>query len=217
MSQSLIVIAIFTLNVLTPGASFVLTMQTTLAHGRTAGNQIACGLASCDVLFACAAILGLATILQHQTALGHFIASLGGAWLAYIGCKICFLQKTPAAPRKTARAPMHSLSRPFRLGLSAGVVNPQVTVFFTTIFVGPILAKPSITELVLLVTAIGGVSIMVRLSMVWLFTIDSFRQTYLARQRLMTRVAGVVLIAFGLKLLAHPALSLRTWLASIGF
>lgn len=217
MSESLIVIAIFTLNVLTPGASFVLTMQTTLAHGRTAGNHMACGLASCDFLYAGAAILGLAALLQNHTALGSLIALLGGVWLAYIGFKICFQQKAPAAPRETAWTRMHSLSRPFRLGLLVGAVNPQVAVFFTTIFVGPILAKPSITELVLLVTAIGGVSVLVRLSMVWLFTTEIFRQAYLARQRLMTRIAGLILIAFGLKLLSHSALSLPALLVPIGF
>lgn len=210
MNLSLPIVAIFTLNVLTPGASFVLTMQTTLAHGRAAGNHVACGLALSDFIYACAAILGMATLMQQHAAMGQAITLFGGGWIVYIGGKIFFSKNAPAHPRETAWAPSDSLFRlrPFRLGLLAGTLNPQAALFFTTVFIGPVLAKPSVEELVLLVTTIGGVSLIVRACMVRLLTIRTFRHAYLARHRLITRTSGGILIAFGLKILTHPALIL---------
>ena len=210
MNLSLAVIAIFALNVLTPGASFVLTMQTTLAQGRSAGNHVAFGLALCDFIYACVAALGIASLLQHYSALGHAIALLGGGWLAFIGGKIFFRKGEPKVSEEGAWPASTTLSRPFRLGLTAGALNPQATVFFTTIFVGPVLAKPSDAELVLLVMAIGAVSILVRAGMVRLFTTRNFQYAYWSRQRLMTRVAGAILMVFSFKLLTPPALLLLT-------
>lgn len=208
MNLSLTIVAIFMLNVLTPGASFMLTMQTTLAHGRAAGNHVACGLAFSDFIYACAAILGMATLLQQHAALGQAITLLGGVWIVYIGGRIFFSKKAPTHSRETAWAPSDSLLRPFRLGLLAGTLNPQAALFFTTVFIGSIPAKPSVEELVLLVTTIGGASIMVRACIVRLFSIRTFRHAYLARHRLITRISGGLLIAFGLKLLTHVALIL---------
>lgn len=186
MNLSLAVIAIFALNVLTPGASFVLTMQTTLAQGRSAGNHVAFGLALCDFIYACVAALGIASLLQHYSALGHAIALLGGGWLAFIGGKIFFRKGEPKVSEEGAWPASTTLSRPFRLGLTAGALNPQATVFFTTIFV------------------------LVRAGMVRLFTTRNFQYAYWSRQRLMTRVAGAILMAFSFKLLTPPALLLLT-------
>lgn len=208
MTFLLYVLGLFAVNVITPGASFILTMKIAMDSGRKAGVALGLGLVTADLVYASAALLGLAALLQRNASVASMVAFLGGAWIAHMGLKL-FL-----GPRKDASALVELETKkvtPFaayRTGAIAGLANPQAIIFFTSVFVGAMVGKPSQGHTLLLLAGIGLVSAIIRCSLVALASADKIRETFLFHKRKVERVSGGLLLFFGVKLTGKAALVL---------
>ena len=192
---------LFALNVLTPGASFVLTVRNALAHGPRAGYGVALGLAFADTLLAILAVAGLAAGLKATGSALLVLGYVGGVWIAVTGLKM--FQRSRRTDFEIVvcgglpeLAPWSSV----RLGASAGLSNPQAIIFFASVFVAGMVGEPNVAQAVGIVLTVAASSIVVRCGIVRLVTLPVVRETYFARRREIETISGVALFSFGMKL-----------------
>ncbi|MDO8311603.1 MAG: LysE family transporter [Sideroxyarcus sp.] len=191
----------FALNVLTPGASFVLTVRNALAHGRRAGYSVALGLAFADILLAVLAVAGLAAVLKTNGSAVLVLGYVGGVWIAATGLKMFQrARRTDFGIMVFDGLPKLALWSGMRLGASAGLSNPQSIIFFASVFVAGMVGEPSAGQAIGIVLTVAVSSIVVRCCIVRLVTLPVIREAYLARRRKIEPISGVALFSFGMKL-----------------
>lgn len=208
LSYSLFVaLGLFAVNVLTPGASFVLTVSQSMTHGRRFGLFIAFGLTTADTLFAIVASAGLSALISQNPLVIKGFSLLGGVWFAYGGVCLLLRQKKPPSLQKAASTAGNlPVFLAYRQGFSAGAFNPQAILFFATLFLAAVSSKPSLQEVIVLVAGVAVVSALIRSNIVVLFTTGAVMDFYRAQRRKMETVSGSMLALFGLKLAVPAAL-----------
>ena len=195
------VAGLFALNVLTPGASFVLTVRNALAHGRRAGYGVALGLVVADILLVVLAVAGLAAVLKTSGSALLVLGYVGGVWIAATGLKMFQrARRTDFEIVVCDGLPELCLLSGMRLGASAGLSNPQSIIFFASVFVAGMVGEPSVAQAVGIVLTVAVSSIVVRCGIVRLVTLPVVREAYLARRRKIETISGVALFSFGMKL-----------------
>ena len=204
---------LFALNVLTPGASFVLTVSNALAHGPRAGYGVALGLAFADTLLAILAVAGLAAVLKTNDGALVVLGYGGGVWMAATGLKM-FQRSRRTDFEIVACGGLPELApwSGVRLGASAGLSNPQAIIFFASVFVAGMVGEPSVAQAVGIVLTVAVSSIVVRCGIVRLVTLPVVREAYLARRRKIETISGVALFSFGMKLAVK---ALLPWTAKV--
>ncbi len=203
-------IGLAALLTITPGADMAVVTKVALEHNRRAAMHTTVGIITGLMLWATASAVGLAAILNASATAFTVVKFAGAAYLLWLGAQSLWpkrrqLPEAPVAPGQTgseygAHDPQ-SMRSPFRRGLLSNLLNPKIGVFYTTFlpqFIGPgepVLAKS------LLLAAIHGVMGLLWLS--WYAYMVTKAGDVLRRpsiKRILDRVTGVVLIAFGLRL-----------------
>lgn len=210
MSYSFFVmLGLFAVNVLTPGASFILTVSNAMKHGRRSGIFIALGLATADTMFATMATAGLAALVSQSLGLVKAISLLGGLWFVYGGLRLMFRRSAARLPQDAENTVGHlPMALAYRLGLTAGAVNAQAIIFFSSLFLAALASKPTLSEAALLVGGVLAVSAVVRSGIVVVFTTGAVMQFYAGQRRKMEALSGGMLALFGIKLAMPAALVL---------
>lgn len=188
---------------MSPGPSFVMVARTALAVSRADGLAAALGMGAGGVVFAAAALLGLHIVLGSVAWLYLLVKVLGGAYLVYLGYAIWRGAKQPLALAENQgdnRA--GTFRRSFWLGLVTQLSNPKTAVVYASIFVSLLPREiPAWVMFVLplLIFAIetGWYSI-VALAL----SAPSPRAAYLRSKTWVDRIAGGVMAALGVKLIA---------------
>lgn len=194
------VLAIFALNVLTPGASFVLTVRNALAHGKRTGLFIALGLACADGLYASLALMGLAAVLQANSMVASAIGLLAGMWLFNIGVKLFMSRHGNLEAETASHQGELARAKAFQLGILTGLSNAQAIVFFSTVFVGGMATTTmGHADALVLVGGLMAVSAGLRTLISQLFTLKAVREVYFARKRTLETLSAMALMAFGVK------------------
>jgi threonine/homoserine/homoserine lactone efflux protein len=197
------VACLFALNVLTPGASFVLTVSNALSHGRSAGYGVALGLSSADILLALVAVAGLAAVLKANENAILLLGYIGGAWIAATGLKM--IHKTRQEDlEQECRAPGLTTWKGMRLGIAAGLSNPQSIICFASVFVAAMVGEPSVEQSLAIVSTVAVSSLCARCGIVRLVTLSAIRKAYVAQRRKIEKASGAALVFFGLKLSVAP-------------
>jgi threonine/homoserine/homoserine lactone efflux protein len=210
-----VMLGIFALNVITPGASFVLTISNAMTHGRRSGLLIALGLATADTTFAAAATAGLAALVSQNILIVKAISLIGGMWFIYGGLRLILKNKAKELPQEaegtTGALPV---ALAYRLGFTAGLFNAQAIVFFSSLFLAALTAKPSLNEALALVLGVAVVSAFTRCNIVMIFTIRSVVSFYSRQRRRVQAISGSALAAFGLKLAVPAAIVITRAIAA---
>jgi threonine/homoserine/homoserine lactone efflux protein len=118
---------------MSPGPSFVLVARASVGQSRRAGVASALGMAVGAVVWAAAAIFGLALLLAELAWLYRAIQVLGGLYLVYFGVAIWRGAASPLPVEGAAVA--HGPWRAFVVALMIQLSNPKVVVFFGSIFI----------------------------------------------------------------------------------
>ncbi|MFD1561902.1 LysE family translocator [Paraburkholderia silviterrae] len=209
-------LGLFAVNVMTPGASFVLTVSNAMKHGRRSGLLIALGLATADTMFAAMATAGLAALVSQNVLLVKAVSLLGGMWFACAGIRLILKQKAAQLPVEAEKTAGNLLMGPaYRLGFSAGAFNAQAILFFSTMFIGAISSRPDLREAIALVAGVAAVSAFTRSGIVTLFTTGTVMRFYATQRRKVETVSGGMLALFGLKIATPAALVLTQSMLAI--
>lgn len=174
-------------------------IQRSLAHGRLHGITSGLGIATADAFYATVTAFGLALISDFLLARQWFFRLFGGLALIAVGLRIFFA----APPEVSAKPGNESYLADFTTMLAFTLANPLTILFFTIIIPGfgvvisgSTWVTPAIFVLGVFLGEMGW----------WVFlcgTLGSMRD-YLTRERLhlINRLAGLVIAAFGVVLLA---------------
>jgi RhtB (resistance to homoserine/threonine) family protein len=127
-------VVVATVIVVVPGPDMALVLRNGLRGGRRAALATALGVNAGLVVWALAAALGIAALLQASATTFTLLKLAGAAYLAYLGIRLLLDSFRARRPPGTAVAPAPPLtaSAALRQGLLTNLLNPKVAVVYTT-------------------------------------------------------------------------------------
>jgi leucine efflux protein len=183
---------------LVPGPGTVAILNATARHGVPTGLGAVLGTLAGDAIYMLAAVLGLAAVLQAHPMALTALQWLGAAYLVHAGWK---MWRSADAPLAQAADRGARLGPAFTGALTVALTNPKVILFFVAffpLFMGP---KTSATTVVVMMLHVTVISLLYQVALVLVGHALALRlRAWPWARRVGTRLAGVALIAFGVKL-----------------
>ncbi len=195
-----VIAAAHLLAAMSPGPSFIVVMQQSVARSRRAGLLAAAGIGLGSALWAVLVLLGLSLILEQATWLYATLRLLGGAYLVYLGIRLWLGARVPLDLSLPVAAVGASPWQSFRIGLLTQLLNPKAAVFFGSIFV-TLLAPDLPVWLKLAVVGLIFFNEFLWYAIVaYLFSTGSARQVYARSKTWLDRILGTCLALLGARL-----------------
>ncbi|MFZ1661765.1 MAG: LysE family translocator [Paracoccaceae bacterium] len=184
---------------ISPGPAVLMSARTGLTEGLRTGAFLAAGIGVGGVIWASAALFGLALLFELAPALLWTLKICGGFYLLSLAWKMWTTADQPLDTSVQSTTPRTALSA-FRLGLMTQLANPKPAVLFSAIFIGTV---PVGTAL----WVIGALLLVVFLNeAVWnilvarIFSLDCTRRGYISLKSVIDRLFGGLLAILGLKI-----------------
>ena len=185
---------------LIPGVDFVMVTRTSIREGRLAGLYTTLGICLSICFHATYTLAGLAVIIANSVLIFSIIQCLGAAYLTYIGWK---LLKNTQKINLTLEGDIDRLSflSALRLGFMTNVLNPKAPLFFLSIFT-QVVSVETPMSMQLIYALIIVLSHFVWFSAVTLlFSHPSLLPRFNRYKNKIDKLAGVVLVAFAIKII----------------
>ena len=180
-----------------PGPGTFALLTSTGKGGFRAGAAATFGVIVGDQVLLWLAALGVAAVLQGHPILFKSLQYAGAAYLVFIGVRLIFSRGASAQP-----IPIRA-GQYFRQALLITLLNPKAIVFYMAFF--PLFIDPA-TQQGAVTFAAMAVTIAV-LTLAYCLTLVAFAHALTAQvkahrrvARALERLAGVVLVAFGIRL-----------------
>lgn len=183
---------------LIPGPGTVTILNATARSGVGCGMKAVFGTLTGDVIYMTAAVLGLAALLSAYPAVLAGAQWFGVGYLCWIGYK---LLRSPIKSQAEEVVLKKNSWAYYRQALAVSLTNPKVIMFFMAFF--PLFLSPESTPvtLVILMVHVTSISLMYQTILVFTGNAVACRLSRWQYARLIaTRLAGVALIGFGIKL-----------------
>ena len=134
---------------ISPGPSFVVAVRTSMAEGFRPSVGLAFGFGLGALIWAVAALMGLALLFEIAPAALTALKIIGGCILMWIAWQTWRHARDPMASDvgEAVAPPPRSFASAIRLGLGTQMANPKPAVFFGAVFVG--LVPPGTSAVVL--------------------------------------------------------------------
>lgn len=183
-----------------PGPNTVLVGYLSATRSRRAGLCAAAGVVTASMAWVVLALYGVGALLMEAGTLYRVLRLLGALYLLYVGIRMLRAGLARPAVDGGRAGPRLGERRPFVAGLLTTLSNPKSAVFWTSAF---LVAVPpgapgwfygAILLIVLVQSTLWYGAVALILSTGFL------RERYLAFARHLDTVAGVVMIALGLRL-----------------
>jgi RhtB (resistance to homoserine/threonine) family protein len=186
--------------VVVPGPDMALVLKNGVAHGRRAAVATALGINAGLLVWALAAAVGVAALLQASGPAFTLLKLAGAAYLVWLGLRALAAawRGTPAATAGRSRGRRTS---PFRQGLLSNLLNPKIALVFTTLipqFVDP--AEPAVAQTLLLAAVFIGLGLAWLTSYALLVAKVGELLKRPAVRRVLNAVTGAMLTALGVRL-----------------
>lgn len=187
-----------TIFALVPGPGVLATLSRTVCNGERSAMFLVFGLILGDILYASFAVFGLGAIAQVMGAAFVWIRWISGVYLVYLGYRM-FAQRPENSP-----VPKEQSGKSFLLGLFITLGNPKVIVFYLgflpTFFDMHTVTPWTYLQIVGIITLVSipvlGAYIKLAGNMVRRIDGSGFHRT-------LNRVAGSVMVAAGIKVVAN--------------
>lgn len=179
---------------LTPGADTALVLRTTVRSGARAAVRCTLGICTGTMTWAALSALGVSALVAASPVAFDVLGYAGAAYLLWLGGNALRASSVAVATGVPRRA--------FRDGLVTNLLNPKIGVFYATLLPTFIRPGQSVLAMSLLLAGIHAA-----MGLVWLAAValaaaraaDVLRRDVWRRR--LERLTGVVLVAFGLKVL----------------
>lgn len=183
---------------LIPGAGTIAILNATARNGIQAGLGAVFGTLLGDFVFMIAALAGLAAIMQQNPLLFELLQYFGAAYLCWLGIG---LLRTKIAPDTEKAEPKKPAFIYFKQAFFVSITNPKVMLFFVAFF--PLFLRPDASRvtLVAMIVHVSLISLIYQALLVFLGNSVALRlKAFPFARKIATRLAGIALIAFGIKL-----------------
>ena len=197
------ILPIFVLGLVSPGPDFMIVSSISLSRGRAHGIQAALGITTGVLFYYTLGLFGVAALLKQALWLAVSIKILGGSYLVYLGVtawRSTFAGGGETQPAKTVKARNAYLS-----GLLTNLTNPKAIAYFTSIFALALTAETNLPTKAALI-AMAGVLPLAWFSLVaTVLSRPAMRARYQRARKAIDRIAGSIMILFGIKLVSSAA------------
>ena len=183
---------------LIPGPGTLAILNATARNGAGAGLGAVLGTLAGDFLFMVAAVAGLAAVMNANPQAFQALQWFGAAYLCWMGLQ---LLRASVAGEAASTEPGRSAWVYLRQAFAVSLTNPKVVLFFVAFF--PLFLRPDSSSLTLaaMMVHVTAISFLYQAGLVFAGNSIAQRLRSLpSARRVATRVAGVALIGFGIKL-----------------
>jgi threonine/homoserine/homoserine lactone efflux protein len=191
------------IGAVSPGPSFVLVSRIAVSRSRKAGLAAALGMGTGSVTFATFALFGLSALLMQVEWLYLALKVAGGLYLIYIGIRIWRSAAHDVAIDAPATPAGGSLWRNFWFALGTQLSNPKTAIFYGSIFVALLPAEPVSWLILALPPAVFAIEVGWYTVVTIAFSSNRPRTLYLGSKFWIDRIAGAVMGALGVRLVAE--------------
>ena len=201
MDFLLVLVTIFfahMIMMISPGPNVLLVSQVAASQSRAAGLQVAFGVVTAAVTWACLALFGLSVIFEQVVWLYFALKILGGAYLVYLGIKSWRSASKPLVVTKTGV--IRSKRSLYLQGLATNLSNPKSLIFFGSFFAALIPATAPLGVKVGAVAVIGFNVIWWYVFLALAMSLGRVQRGYAAIKTWLDRVIGVLFVSIGLRL-----------------
>jgi len=186
---------------LIPGAGTIAILNATARNGIKAGLGAVFGTLLGDFAFMIAALAGLAAIMQQNPFLFEILQYFGAGYLCWLGIG---LLRSKIEPETGKVEPKKSALIYFKQAFFVSITNPKVMLFFVAFF--PLFLRPDASSVTLgaMILHVSLISLVYQTLLVLLGnTLAHKLKTFPLARKIATRLAGIALIAFGIKLASN--------------
>lgn len=185
---------------LVPGPGTIAILNATARNGVRAGFGAVLGTLLGDFIYMTAAVLGLAAAMRAHPLLFEALQWFGAGYLCWLGLQ---LLRARVADGAGAPEPARSPRTYFRQACLVSLTNPKVMLFFVAFF--PLFLRPDATggTLAAMMLHVTALSFLYQAGLVLLGNAVALRlRAFPYARRLATRLGGIALIGFGVRLAA---------------
>lgn len=191
------ILAIFVFQMI-PGAGTVTILKDTARNGVGMGMSAVFGILTGDFIYMLCAVLGLAAVLSACPSILASAQWIGIAYLCYFGWKL--LRSSLTEHSADTALPQGDLSY-FRQALAVSLANPKVITFFMAFIPLFLSAESTPVTLFILICHLTAISLLYQTGLVLVGNSMARRLSRRQYARLLaTRLAGVALVGFSVKL-----------------
>jgi threonine/homoserine/homoserine lactone efflux protein len=189
------------LAVISPGQSFLFIARTAIVDGRMPALMATLGMGIGSCVWAIAAMLGMAFVLQQAAWAYALLKIAGGLYLLYLGIVVWRHAPEPIEVGTGGAEPSRSLTA-LRRGALIQITNPKVVVFFGSIFFALLPAGAPLWVMIsaIVIVFLNEIAWYAMVSL--LFSTRQPRDAYLRLKPSLDRIMAGVLGMLGLKLIA---------------
>jgi len=183
---------------LIPGPGTIAILNATARNGVRAGMAAVVGTLVGDFIFMFAAAAGLAAIMRANPFVFQTLQWFGAAYLVWMGIGLLRARVDSAVQTEE---PRKSPWMYFRQATAVSLTNPKVILFFVSFF--PLFLKPqaSTSTIGIMMAPVTLISLLYQGGLVVLGNrVASALKTFPSARKIATRLAGITLIGFGIKL-----------------
>jgi len=160
---------------------------------------VALGIGVGGVIWAAAALFGLALLFEYAPILLTAFKVAGGAFLIYMAFKLWRMADIPLN-EVPGNANPHSYYSAFLLGLFTQVSNPKPAILFAAIFIGTVPTTAGWPVYIALMTAVFINETLWNMLISRLFSLPKARSAYINLKGWMDRIFGTLLAVLGVKI-----------------
>ena len=200
-SAFIAVVLLHLMAAISPGPAVLIAARTGVTEGFRAGAAVAVGIGVGGVIWAMAALFGLALLFEYAPMLLTGFKLIGGAFLIYMAYKLWKSADQPLEQTGTDTPP-RSLRSAFLLGLVTQISNPKPAILFAAIFVGTVPATAGWGTYVALLAAVFFNETMWNTLVSRIFSLEKTRTSYLNLKGWIDRAFGGLLALLGVKIAA---------------
>ncbi len=189
------------LYVVSPGPAFLALFTLAASKGRAAGAWFICGHLVGDLTWGGLAVAAILGVNRLGGTLFELLGAGCGLYLIYLGARAVTRRKD-APPRAIGAG------RPLATGLAFGLTNPKaypVALAMFSAIVAPYLAQLRLEQTPQLLGAAFAGFLAADATLIFAAGLPSVRRFFLAHGVAVTRIVGVIFIAFGAKSLFDAA------------
>lgn len=183
---------------LIPGAGTITILNATARKGIGSGMKAVLGTLSGDFIYMLSAVMGLAAILGAYPGILASAQWIGAGYLCWLGGKL--LRTSVGDQPKNVTIEPEGWAY-FRQALAVSLTNPKVIMFFMAFFPLFLSSESTPMTLMTLMVHVTAISLLYQTGLVFVGNAAARRLSrWQYAQWVATRLAGVALIGFGVKL-----------------
>jgi threonine/homoserine/homoserine lactone efflux protein len=184
-----------------PGPAILMAARTGVTQGFRTGVWLSVGIGLGALVWAVAALFGLAVLFQIAPALLWSFKIAGGLFLCWIAFQMWRHAAEPLEMTEAGALPQSGWSA-LRLGLVTQLSNPKPAVFFGAVFVSTVPPGTSLPWIGLLLLAVFANELICTIAVARAFSFAAPRRAYARLKTTIDRSFGAILAALGVKIAA---------------